>query len=103
MPDVGCCRVRLVQDMRTTDATSNGWTSIAQRIQAIAQTGLAYAINPHDVERYRENFSGSCFSSSNHLFLFAHTLISARESTLLRVIPRKGNGINNGILVSGCR
>jgi ADP-ribose pyrophosphatase YjhB (NUDIX family) len=40
--------------MRTTDATSNRWASIAQGIQAIAQTGLAYAINPYDVERYRE-------------------------------------------------
>ena len=40
--------------MRTSDPTSNVWTSIAQRIQAIAQTGLTYAINPYDVERYRE-------------------------------------------------
>lgn len=27
---------------------------IAQRIQAIAQTGLTYAVSPYDVERYRE-------------------------------------------------
>jgi ADP-ribose pyrophosphatase YjhB (NUDIX family) len=40
--------------MRTTDATSNLWISIAQRIQAIAQTGLTYALSPYDVERYRE-------------------------------------------------
>ena len=30
------------------------WHSLAQRIQAIAQTGLAYATSPHDVERYGE-------------------------------------------------
>ena len=40
--------------MKITDANSNTWTSIAQRIQAIGQTGLTYALNPHDVERYRE-------------------------------------------------
>jgi len=33
---------------------TNEWHSIAQRIQAIAQTGLAYASNPYDVDRYRE-------------------------------------------------
>jgi ADP-ribose pyrophosphatase YjhB (NUDIX family) len=32
----------------------NGWTTTAQRIQAIAQTGLAYATSPYDVERYTE-------------------------------------------------
>ncbi len=32
----------------------NTWIFIAQRIQAIAQSGLAYANNPYDVERYRE-------------------------------------------------
>lgn len=32
----------------------NEWHSIAQRIQAIAQTGLAYAASPYDVDRYRE-------------------------------------------------
>jgi hypothetical protein len=30
------------------------WISLAQRIQAIAQTGLAYATGPYDVERYQE-------------------------------------------------
>ena len=30
------------------------WISIAQRIQAISQTGLAYAQSPYDVERYQE-------------------------------------------------
>jgi ADP-ribose pyrophosphatase YjhB (NUDIX family) len=40
--------------MRTSDATSNLWASTAQRIQAIAQTGLAYANNPYDVARYTE-------------------------------------------------
>jgi hypothetical protein len=30
------------------------WISLAQRIQAIAQTGLAYATGPNDVERYTE-------------------------------------------------
>jgi hypothetical protein len=29
-----------------------GWLSWAQRLQAIAQTGLAYAVNQYDVERY---------------------------------------------------
>lgn len=32
----------------------NDWNSLAQRIQAIAQTGLAYAMSPYDVERYTE-------------------------------------------------
>ena len=36
------------------DTTSDLWISTAQRIQAIAQTGLAYAISPYDVERYSE-------------------------------------------------
>jgi ADP-ribose pyrophosphatase YjhB (NUDIX family) len=30
------------------------WNSLAQRIQAIAQTGLTYATSPYDVERYTE-------------------------------------------------
>jgi ADP-ribose pyrophosphatase YjhB (NUDIX family) len=30
------------------------WHSVAQRIQAIAQTGLAYATSPYDEERYSE-------------------------------------------------
>ena len=30
------------------------WNSVAQRIQAIAQTGLTYATSPYDLERYRE-------------------------------------------------
>ncbi len=33
---------------------TNPWNSLAQRIQAIAQTGLAYATSPYDVERYTE-------------------------------------------------
>jgi ADP-ribose pyrophosphatase YjhB (NUDIX family) len=33
---------------------TNVWNFLAQRIQAIAQTGLAYATTPYDVERYRE-------------------------------------------------
>lgn len=41
-------------DIRTSDPTPNAWTSIAQRIQAIAQTGLSYAVNPYDVERYKQ-------------------------------------------------
>ncbi len=31
-----------------------GWISFAQRIQAIAQTGLTYAQSPYDTERYGE-------------------------------------------------
>jgi ADP-ribose pyrophosphatase YjhB (NUDIX family) len=34
--------------------SSDTWISIAQRIQAIAQTGLTYARDPYDVERYSE-------------------------------------------------
>jgi ADP-ribose pyrophosphatase YjhB (NUDIX family) len=30
------------------------WLAVAQRIQAISQTGLAFAQNPYDVGRYRE-------------------------------------------------
>jgi ADP-ribose pyrophosphatase YjhB (NUDIX family) len=33
---------------------ANAWHSVAQRIQAIAQTGLTYATSPYDVERYSE-------------------------------------------------
>lgn len=33
---------------------SDAWIQIAQRIQAIAQTGLNYAVSPYDVERYGE-------------------------------------------------
>jgi ADP-ribose pyrophosphatase YjhB (NUDIX family) len=33
---------------------ANTWNSVSQRIQAIAQTGLAYTNNPYDVERYSE-------------------------------------------------
>ena len=40
--------------MEARDATSKVWISVAQRIQAIAQTGLTYATNPYDVERYTE-------------------------------------------------
>jgi len=32
--------------------TSPKWLDWAQRLQAIAQTGLAYAPNPYDAERY---------------------------------------------------
>jgi hypothetical protein len=31
-----------------------GWISLAQRIQAIAQTGLTYSQGPYDTERYGE-------------------------------------------------
>lgn len=41
-------------EMKTNNPSSNAWASIAQRIQALAQTGLAYGENPYDVERYRE-------------------------------------------------
>jgi len=34
--------------------TSNDWHAVAQRIQAIAQTGLAYSLSPYDSDRYRE-------------------------------------------------
>ena len=34
--------------------STNTWNSLAQRIQAIAQTGLTYATSPYDVERYSE-------------------------------------------------
>jgi ADP-ribose pyrophosphatase YjhB (NUDIX family) len=40
--------------MPTPDPTSNTWTSIAQRIQAIAQTGRGFASNPYDIERYHQ-------------------------------------------------
>jgi hypothetical protein len=33
---------------------TNEWHTVVQRIQAIAQTGLAYATSPYDVERYGE-------------------------------------------------
>jgi ADP-ribose pyrophosphatase YjhB (NUDIX family) len=42
------------QRMGTSHPTSKVWTSAAQRIQAIAQTGLAFATSPYDVERYGE-------------------------------------------------
>jgi ADP-ribose pyrophosphatase YjhB (NUDIX family) len=34
--------------------TTPNWISIAQRIQAISQTGLAYSQSPYDTERYTE-------------------------------------------------
>lgn len=40
--------------MGTNNPNSNSWTFLAQRIQALAQTGLTYAVTPYDVERYRE-------------------------------------------------
>jgi len=36
------------------NTNANVWNSVAQRIQAIAQTGLTYATSPYDVERYSE-------------------------------------------------
>ena len=36
------------------NTSANQWHLLAQRIQAIAQTGLAYAAGPYDVERYHE-------------------------------------------------
>lgn len=36
------------------DTNTTNWTSLAQRIQAIAQTGLTYATSAYDVERYTE-------------------------------------------------
>ena len=36
------------------NTNTNVWNSVAQRIQAIAQTGLTYATSPYDVERYSE-------------------------------------------------
>lgn len=38
--------------MKPTANDFHDWASVAQRIQAIAQTGLSYAANPYDVERY---------------------------------------------------
>ena len=37
----------------TSDPNSS-WIQTAQRIQAIAQTGLTYAVDPYDVERYSD-------------------------------------------------
>jgi ADP-ribose pyrophosphatase YjhB (NUDIX family) len=34
--------------------TPTNWISIAQRIQAISQTGIAYAQSAYDIERYKE-------------------------------------------------
>src|SRR5271156_4108777 len=42
------------QRMLTSDPNSSVWIQTAQRIQAIAQTGLTYAVSPYDVERYSE-------------------------------------------------
>jgi ADP-ribose pyrophosphatase YjhB (NUDIX family) len=36
------------------NTNTNAWNSVAQRIQAIAQTGLTYATSSYDVERYSE-------------------------------------------------
>jgi hypothetical protein len=35
-------------------SNTNDWHSVARRIQAIGQTGLAYATSAYDVERYGE-------------------------------------------------
>ena len=40
--------------MMTSDPNSSVWIQTAQRIQAIAQTGLTYAVDAYDVERYGE-------------------------------------------------
>ena len=40
--------------MDATDSRENAWAYLAQRIQAIAQTGLTYAVSRYDVERYSE-------------------------------------------------
>jgi ADP-ribose pyrophosphatase YjhB (NUDIX family) len=40
--------------MLTSDPNSSVWIQTAQRIQAIAQTGLTYAVDAYDVERYGE-------------------------------------------------
>ena len=40
--------------MSTTNPNPNPWLLVAQRIQAIAQTGLTYANSSYDVERYQE-------------------------------------------------
>jgi hypothetical protein len=37
-----------------TPTTPPDWLSIAQRLQALAQAGLAYAPNAFDAERYEE-------------------------------------------------
>lgn len=39
--------------MEPTAKNSHDWASVAQRIQAIAQTGLSYAASPYDIERYQ--------------------------------------------------
>lgn len=36
------------------NSSNTEWHSLAQRIQAITQTGIAYATSPYDVERYSE-------------------------------------------------
>jgi ADP-ribose pyrophosphatase YjhB (NUDIX family) len=40
--------------MMTSDPNSSVWNQTAQRIQAIAHTGLTYAVSPYDVERYSD-------------------------------------------------
>jgi ADP-ribose pyrophosphatase YjhB (NUDIX family) len=40
--------------MTKVEPSSLSWASIGQRIQALSQTGLAYAVSPYDVERYNE-------------------------------------------------
>lgn len=53
----GCVLLNRVPDLVyscTVKANTNVWSSLAERIQAIAQNGLTYATTPYDVERYSE-------------------------------------------------
>jgi ADP-ribose pyrophosphatase YjhB (NUDIX family) len=40
--------------MTTPESSPVGWVQTAQRIQAIAQTGLTYATSTYEIERYKE-------------------------------------------------
>ena len=41
--------------------TPSTWLAVAQRIQAISQTGLAFATDQYDINRYREVLEESGF------------------------------------------
>ncbi len=40
--------------MQSSNPNPNAWIAFAQRIQAIAQSGLTYSRSPYDTERYEE-------------------------------------------------
>ena len=83
-------------------AIPNDWVLIAQRIQAIAQTGLTYATSPYDTERYTELSSIAAAMMAGpepRRVVLAEALFAAQQEYATPKVDVRGVVFRNGRLL----